>query len=102
MKSLNGKMRKLQTAIIKNGLVVKINTDQFYSADQKRMITGYRLMTPYLYYSKKYHEYKTGDFEILHTYSVVDLIFCLLDIYRQMQVWGVVRDLTDEVEEWET
>ena len=102
MKSLNGKMRKLQTAIIKNGLVVKINTDQFYSADQKRMITGYRLITPYLHYSKKYGEYKISDFEILHTYSVVELIFCLLDIYRQMQEWGVVRDLTDEVEEWET
>lgn len=33
--NLNGKMKKLQTAIVKAGLVIKVNTNQFYSADQK-------------------------------------------------------------------
>ena len=29
--NLKGKMKKLQTAIVKTGLVIKINTNQFYS-----------------------------------------------------------------------
>ena len=44
--NLNGRMKKLQTAIVKTGLVIKVNTNQFYSDDQKRMITSYRICTP--------------------------------------------------------
>lgn len=34
-------MKRLQQALIQHGDVLNINTIQFYSADQKRMITKY-------------------------------------------------------------
>lgn len=42
MANLKGKVKKLQTAIVQRGLIIKINQNQFYSDDQKRMITIYR------------------------------------------------------------
>lgn len=80
--NLKGKMRKLQTAIIKCGMVVKINQNQFYSVDQNRMITSYRIITPVCCYNKFSKEWKTRDYEILKTCSMVDVIYCLLDIYK--------------------
>lgn len=79
---LNGKMKKLQTAIIKNGLVIKIHTNQFFSAEQKRMITSYRICTPISYYSKSKEEWRVMDFEIIKTCSMPDVVFCLRDIYK--------------------
>lgn len=80
--NLKGKMKKLQTAIIKCGMVVKINQNQFYSVDQNRMITSYRIITPVCCYNKFSKEWKTRDYEILKTCSMVDVIYCLLDIYK--------------------
>lgn len=80
--NLKGKMKKLQTAIIKCGMVVKINQNQFYSEDQNRMITSYRIITPVCCYNKFSREWKTRDYEILKTCSMVDVIYCLLDIYK--------------------
>lgn len=85
--NLNGKMKKLQTAIIKDGFVVKINTNQFYSDEQKRMITSYRLCTPITYFSKRFQEWRTMDYEILKTCSMIDIVLCLLDIYKAVSVW---------------
>ena len=82
MANLRGKMKKLQTAIIKCGMVVKINQSQFYSADQNRMISSYRIITPVECYYPGKKEWKTKDYEILKTCSMVDLIYCLLDIYK--------------------
>lgn len=83
--NLNGRMKKLQTAIVKSGLVIKVNTNQFYSADQKRMITSYSICTPIYYYSEKKMEWKTKDYEVLKTCSMPDIIFCLLDIYKAVK-----------------
>ena len=80
--NLRGKLKKLQTAILKTGLVIKINQNQFFSDDQKRMITSYRICTPIDYYSEKYREWKVTDYEILKTCSMPEVIFCLLDIYK--------------------
>lgn len=85
--NLNGRMKKLQTAIVKAGFVVKINTNQFYSDEQKRMITSYRICTPITYFSK-HQEWKTMDFEILKTCSMPDIIFCLHDIYKAVKAWS--------------
>ena len=82
MANLKGKMKKLQTAIVKSGLVIKINQNQFYSAEQCRMITSYRIITPVECYNPGKKEWKTKDYEILKTCSMVDLIYCLLDIYK--------------------
>lgn len=46
MANLRGLTKKLQTAILQTGLVVKINTYQFYSQEQKRMISKYQITTP--------------------------------------------------------
>lgn len=78
--NLKGKMKKLQTAIVKSGLIIKINQNQFYSADQNRMITSYRIITPT--YQKVGGEWKDKDYEILKTCSIVDIIYCLMDIYK--------------------
>ncbi len=85
--NLRGKMKKLQTAIVQHGLVIKVNSNQFYSADQKRMITSYRICTPITYYSEKYCEWKTTDLEILKSCSMPDIVFCLLDIYKAVRDW---------------
>jgi hypothetical protein len=80
--NLKGKVKKLQTAIVQCGLIIKINQNQFYSDDQKRMITIYRIITPVYTFKPKKQEWKTEDFEILKTASIPEVIFCLLEIYK--------------------
>lgn len=86
--NLNGKMKKLQTAIVKTGLVIKIHTNQFHSAEQKRMITSYRVCTPITYFSEKHQEWKITDYEIIKTCSLPEVIFCLHDIYKAVKGWS--------------
>ena len=86
--NLNGKIKKMQTAIIKSGLILKINTSQFYSNEQKRMITSYRLSIPVLSFSERKEEWKICDYEILKTCSMSDVLFCLVDIYKAVKEWG--------------
>lgn len=86
--NLKGKMKKLQTAIIKTGFIVKINTNQFYSADQNRVINCYSITTPVEYFSEKAKAWKTRDYEILKTCSMPEVIFCLLDIYKAVREWN--------------
>lgn len=80
--NLKVKVKKLQTAIVQRGLIIKINQHQFYSEDQKRMITIYRILTPVYTFKKNRQEWKTEDYEILKTASITDIIFCLIDIYK--------------------
>lgn len=86
--NLKGKMKKLQTAIVKTGLVIKINSYQFYSDEQKRMITSYYICTPITYYAPKKEEWKITDLEILKTCSMPEVIYCLLDIYKAVNAWN--------------
>lgn len=86
MANLKGKVKKLQTAIVQRGLIIKINQNQFYSDDQKRMITIYRIITPVYTFKEKKHEWKTEDFEILKTASIQEVIFCLIDIYKAVSL----------------
>lgn len=80
--NLKGKVKKLQTAIVQRGLIIKINQNQFYSEEQKRMITIYRILTPVYTFKTKKQEWKTEDFEIFKTASIPDVIFCLIEIYK--------------------
>lgn len=82
MANLRGKMKKLQTALVKRGMVVKINQHQFCSDDQKRMITSYSIITPVECYYPRKKVWKTKDYEVLKTCSMVDIINCLLDMYK--------------------
>ena len=85
--NLNGRMKKLQTAIVKAGLVIKINTHQFYSAEQNRMITSYSICTPITYFSERKQEWKIMDYEILKSCSMIEIVLCLLDIYKAVVAW---------------
>lgn len=80
--NMRGKMKKLQTAINKTGLVIKINQIQFFSDDQKRIVTSFCICTPIDYYSEKHKEWKVTDYEVLKTCSMPEVIYCLLDIYK--------------------
>ncbi len=82
MANLRGKMKKLQTALVKNGLIVKINQNQFYSEDQKRMITSYQIALLVDTYDLDQNEWKKKNYEILKSCSMVDIIMCLLEMYK--------------------
>lgn len=84
--NIRGIMKKLQAAILTTGLVVGINTIQFYSEDQKRMITVFRLTTPITYYSEQKCKWEKGEYEILSTSSGIDIIHCLSDIYKAVKI----------------
>ena len=76
-------MRKLQRATVSNGFVISLDTTQFYSEDQKRMITMYILSI------KAYENTRKGwrdtRYEILRTASQVDIIKCLSDIWTSIR-----------------
>lgn len=83
---LNNIAKKLQKAILYQGLVVKMGTSQFYSKDQKRLITIFILSTPTLQRNKN-GEWRMKDYEILRTASNVDIVYCLADIYKAVRDW---------------
>lgn len=84
MANLNGKMRKLQTAIVKSGVPIKINQTQFYSEDQQRMITQYHVLTTSKEWDEKKEKLVYHNEEILKTCSMVEVIKCLLEKYREV------------------
>lgn len=86
--NLNLIMKKLQRAITGKGLVIKINTSQFYSEDQGRMITVYHLATP-TWQQCRDGTMKTKDYEILRTASGIDIVNCLADIHKAVGVWQI-------------
>lgn len=84
MAKLRGLIKKLQTAILHTGLVVKVNTYQFYSQEQKRMISKYQIMTP-AYQPTRSGEWKDRDYEILSTCSMVEVVECLNEVYKAVK-----------------
>lgn len=76
-------MRKLQRAILQKGLVIKIGTSQFYSPEQKRMITMYILSTQISYRTK--NGWKEGNYEILRSASQIEIVRCLNDIWQAVK-----------------
>lgn len=85
MPNLNGIAKKLQRAILSTGLIIKIGSNQFYSADQKRMITMWTVSTPTLERTRK--GWKKRDMEIIRTASQVDVVMTLKEIWEQSQGW---------------
>lgn len=81
---MNQIMRKLQRAILQTGLPVKIGTAQFYSEEQKRMITIYILSVRITYRNTR-KEWKERDYEILRTASQVETVECLKDIWEAVR-----------------
>ncbi len=66
-------INKLQSALIAKGYIYKINTYQFYSKEQNRMITGYRI-TEKQPYQKKNGEMSVKDVELLNSCSQVEVL----------------------------
>lgn len=66
-------INKLQSALIAKGYIYKINTYQFYSDQQNRMITGYRI-TEKQPYRKKNGEMSVKDVELLNSCSQVEVL----------------------------
>ena len=66
-------INKLQKALIQRGYIYKINTYQFHSKQQNRMITGYRI-TQKQPYRKKNGEMSEKDVELLNSCSQVEVL----------------------------
>lgn len=82
--NLNAIMRKLQRAILQKGFVIKIGSTQFYSAEQKRMITIHILSTR-ITYRNTHGEWKEKDYEILRSASQIEIVNCLNDIWQAVR-----------------
>lgn len=84
MAKLNGIARKLQKAILQKCLVIRMGTSQFYSVEQKRLITVYILSTRIME-RRKNGEWKDTDLEILRTASLLEIVNCLNDIWKAVK-----------------
>ena len=71
--NIRATINKLQKALIQRGYIYKINTYQFYSDQQNRMITGYRI-TQKQPYRKKNGEMSAKDVELLNSCSQVEVL----------------------------
>ncbi len=75
-------IKKLQTALIQKGVIYKINTYQFFSAEQNRMITGYKV-TERQSYKKKNGEMSEKDVELLNTCSQVEVLKWFVEKWKE-------------------
>lgn len=71
--NIKATINKLQKALIQRGYIYKINTYQFFSEQQHRMITGYRI-TQKQPYRKKNGEMSAKDVELLNSCSQVEVL----------------------------
>lgn len=81
MARLNGTIKKLQTALIIAGKRVKINTRQFYSEEQDRMVTCYSVATSVFSEEKG----KMADVELLKTCSTVSVVKYLAEMLEGLR-----------------
>ena len=84
--NLKGTAKKLQNALLSVGLIIKIESSQFYSSDQERMVTVWIISTPTLQNGK--NGWKIRDYEILRTASTIEMVKCLADIWGQAKEWN--------------
>lgn len=67
---------KLQTALLRQGVKVKINQYQSYSGQSKRMITKYVLIVP------KQHGDKVKNEKLLESYRLSEVVQKLAELLR--------------------
>lgn len=79
--------KKLQTALMKKGIIYKINTYQFYSTEQKRMITGYSIREKQAV-QKPDGDITLKDVELLNTCSQVEVLKWFSEEWRKAQENG--------------
>lgn len=76
-------INKLQSALIAKGYIYKINTYQFYSDQQNRMITGYRI-TQKQPYCKKNGGMSEKDAELFNSCSQVEVLKWFSDRWKEV------------------
>ena len=76
-------INKLQSALIAEGYIYKINTFQFFSDQQNRMITGYRI-TQKQPYRKKNGEMSQKDVELLNSCSKVEVLKWFVEKWKEV------------------
>ena len=81
----NATIKKLQMAILQTGLAISISRSQFYSAEQNRFIPIITLSTPVFHYFEKKGVWKNQDYEIIRTSSQLDVLMCMVDIYKAVK-----------------
>lgn len=81
MGKLNKLIRKLQTAILNKDVNIKVNTRQFFSQEQNRMLTCYSVT------QKKWSDTKCRmtDQVVLTTCSTVEVVKFLAKILEELQ-----------------
>lgn len=77
-------INKLKSALIAKGYIYKINTFQFYSEQQNRMITGYRI-TQKQPYRKKNGEMSDKDVELLNSCSQVEVLKWFVEKWKEVR-----------------
>ena len=81
MANHNRLIGKLQMAILSAGGVVKVNTHQFHSKEQNRMINAYSVIVPMW---SEFRE-KMVDHELLKTCSAVEVVKFLADMLEGLR-----------------
>lgn len=81
--NIRNTINKLQSALIAKGHIYKINTYQFYSDQQNRMITGYRI-TQKQPYRKKNGEFSEKDVELLNSCSQVKVLKWFVEKWKEV------------------
>ena len=74
MASLRALAHKLQTALLYNGIKIKINQMQTYSEKNDRMVTKYMV------YEYR-HDEKPKNVTLLETYQIADVVKLLARLY---------------------
>lgn len=83
MPSTRNMMIKLQTALSLKGRIIRINTYQFYSEEQKRFIVGYSLVEKTLQMNKA-GKMILKDKELLNTCSQIEIVKYLAEKYKNI------------------
>lgn len=81
--NIKRKLKQLQTALIQKGIIYKINTYQFFSVEQNRMITGYSV-TEKQAYMKKNGDIGVHDVELLNTCSQVEVLKWFTEKWKEV------------------
>lgn len=93
MKGIQSKINKLCMALKMKGYIYLINREQFYSEKLKKVCTIHKLihLMPTEEYNKMYpddkkdaEKYKNVKVEILKSFSNIDILIKLAEIYKQV------------------
>ncbi len=89
--NIKSTIKKLQTALIQRGYIYKIGTYQFFSEEQDRMITGYKV-TEKQPYRKKNGEMSEKDVELLNTCSQVEVLKWFVEKWKEVNNGEISSD----------